>query len=132
MNESHARAPYALISPTEKLVFRAGDPVQMLKDVAAGNAPPHEFTIISPSTGGPGLYGCITSISRPVAPPNRVAATIVAALGGPERDQWLGIIGLCGTRLAHAADIVSSGPSWQWPDDAVPNRIPTCLGQAGR
>lgn len=64
-------------------------------------ATPHEFTILSASSDGPGLHGCITSTSQPVAPPNHVAATMIAELGGRECEEWLGIFGLCGIKVVN-------------------------------
>jgi hypothetical protein len=105
MAKLYDHAAYVLVSPTGKLVFCADSPQQMVEDVAVGDTPPHEFIIISPSTGGPGLHGCITSIDRPVAPPNNLAATMIAALGGPGDGQWLGILGICGSRLGNLTGV---------------------------
>lgn len=105
MTEFSDHAAYALVSPTGKLVFCADGPRQMVEDVTIGDTAAHEFTIISPSTGGPGLHGCITSIDGPIAPPNNLAATMIAALGGPDYDQWLGILGICGSRLGNPTGV---------------------------
>lgn len=109
MAELNDRAAYALVSCTGKLMFCADSPQQMIKDVSFGATRPHEFTIVSPSTGGPGLHGCITSTDRPVAPPNNLAATLIAALGGPAYDQWLGILGICGSKLGNPTGISLCG-----------------------
>jgi len=106
MAELNDRAAYALVSPTGKLMFCEDSPQQMIKNVSFGATRPREFTIVCPSTGGPGLHGCITSIDHPVAPPNNLAPTMIAALGGPAYDQWLGILGICGSKLGNPTGIV--------------------------
>jgi hypothetical protein len=80
-------------------------PEQMRRDVAAAGMPPHEFTIIPASWGGRGLHACITSISGPTAPPNPLAATVIAALGGPDNHQWLGTLGICGSKVANPSRV---------------------------
>ncbi|HET9172739.1 MAG TPA: hypothetical protein VFN97_25155 [Actinospica sp.] len=102
MSETDTHATYALVGTTGRLVFRLEEPKQMLDEVTVGNAAPHQFTIVSASIGGPGMHGCITSITRPIAPPNPLAAAMLAALGGPVHDQWLGILGICGSTIANA------------------------------
>ncbi len=99
MSESATYATYALLSPSGQLVFRPDGPKQMRQDVALEQEAPHEFTIFSASSAGPGLHGCVTSVNRSTAPPNHVAATMIAELGGPDHDQWAGIVGLCGINV---------------------------------
>jgi hypothetical protein len=98
MRDSTTYATYALISPSGELEFRPDGPKQMRRDVAVGLEAPHEFTVFSASAAGLGLHGCVSSISHPVAPPNHVGAAVIAELGGPPHEEWLGPLGLCGIR----------------------------------
>jgi hypothetical protein len=64
-----------------------------------GRRASHAFTLLSPSTGGPGLYGYTTSIDQPVAQSNLFATTIISGLGGPLRAERFGILGVCGSKI---------------------------------
>ncbi|WP_431965842.1 hypothetical protein, partial [Actinacidiphila sp. bgisy160] len=87
------------IHPDGRLEFRDGVPDQMLKDADPQHGTSSAFTIRRASGGGNGLHGHVSDVSRLTCtyPPNHVATSFVAALGGPQ-EYIFGNLTICGSR----------------------------------
>ncbi|MGV9933951.1 hypothetical protein ACWC4C_32620 [Streptomyces olivaceoviridis] len=90
---------YALICPDGRLEFRDGVPDQMLGDADPQHGAPAAFIIHRAAWGGHGLHGHVSDVSRlaGIYPPNHVATSLVAALGGPE-EYVFGNLAICGSQ----------------------------------
>jgi hypothetical protein len=92
---------YALICPDGRLEFRDGVPDQMLRDTDPQHGAPAAFTIQRASWGDNGLHGHVSNVSclAGTYPPNHVATSLVAALGGPQ-EYIFGNLTICGSQAA--------------------------------
>ncbi|MFF9318093.1 hypothetical protein ACF1BP_36425 [Streptomyces sp. NPDC014735] len=92
---------YALVRPDGRLEFSDGVPDQMLRDADPQHGTPAAFTIQRAAWGGNGLHGHVSDVSclAGTYPPNHVATSLVAALGGP-REYIFGNLTICGSQRA--------------------------------
>lgn len=90
---------YAYFDPDGHLEFRDGVPDRMFGDSDPEHGRPVAFTIQRASWGGSGLQGHISNGScfSATCPPNRIATTVVTALGGPQ-EYIFGNLTICGSQ----------------------------------
>lgn len=100
---------YALISPDGRLEFHDGVPERIWKDADPHNSAPSTFAIQHASRSALGLEGHAGGSSALVCdayPPNHVAGSLVAALGGSER-YFFGNLTIYGSRILPGSDEVA-------------------------